>query len=152
MLIFFLAFATATTTVDAWEQSSWSRTVYYHSTFEANAAGDGLVRITAVNHYQLFFIGGGRNRATYGKLDYVRDLPLLGEIRLIDFLKRVRDDIQNDVFRYGFNHTFGPFGQWFSLIGKIGVSPVKSTYYITFQKIGVTCCLFNKIAHKILYH
>ena len=67
-------------------------------------------------------IGGGRNRATYGKLDYVRDLPLLGEIRLIDFLKRVRDDIQNDVFRYGFNHTFGPLGPIIP-VGAFGVNP-----------------------------
>ena len=30
-------------------------------------------------------------------------------------------------------------GQWFSPIGKLEVSPVKSTYYTIYGKIAVTC-------------
>ena len=55
VLLFFLVFAAATAT--AWEQRSWSRTIYYHSAFEADAEGEGRVRITAVDSYQLFFNG-----------------------------------------------------------------------------------------------
>jgi len=47
--------ASAETTV--WEQENWSQTVYYRSDFKLDAAESGVIRMTAVGSYELYFNG-----------------------------------------------------------------------------------------------
>ncbi len=54
-----------------------------------------------LGHYNTWQIaGGGRNVVSYVKLDYLKSMPLLGEVNFINRLKRVEDNIPNDVFWY----------------------------------------------------
>lgn len=49
---------------------------------------------------------GGRNEVTYGKVDYSRYIPFWGRFTLIDFAKKVDDDIRDNVYQYPRNATF----------------------------------------------
>ena len=49
---------------------------------------------------------GGENNVLYGKAEYVRHLPFWGRFTLVDFVKRVEDDIRNDVFLFPRNASF----------------------------------------------
>ena len=55
--IFVLMVTPVAVIADAWEESTWSRTVYYHTEFKADAAGDGIIRLTAADRYELWFNG-----------------------------------------------------------------------------------------------
>ena len=60
-----------------------------------------------VGRYQTRQIAaGGNNNVLYGKAVYERHLPFWGRFTLIDFAKRVEDDIRNDVFLFPRNATF----------------------------------------------
>ena len=50
--------------------------------------------------------GGGRNDVLYGKAVYDRHLPFWGRFMLVDFVKKVEDDIRNNVFLFPRNATF----------------------------------------------
>ncbi len=49
--------------------------------------------------------GAGEAEVFYTKAEYQHDFAGLVRIRAVDFLKRVRDDIRNDVFRFTFSST-----------------------------------------------
>ena len=49
--------------------------------------------------------GSGENAVSYAKAEYKGDFAGLARVRAVNFLKRVRDDIRNDVFRFTFSST-----------------------------------------------
>ena len=49
--------------------------------------------------------GSGENAVSYAKAEYSHDFAGLARVRAVNFLKRVRDDIRNDVFRFTFSST-----------------------------------------------
>ena len=49
---------------------------------------------------------GGRNKVTYGKLEYERLIPFWGQVTLINFAKKVEDDIRDDVYLFPRNASF----------------------------------------------
>ncbi len=50
---------------------------------------------------------GGVNKMNYFKFDYLRYVPLFGEVRFVNFLKDVGDNIADDVYRYTTNSRVG---------------------------------------------
>ena len=60
--------------------------------------------------------GGGENNVSYAKLELHRDLPALATFRVVDFFKRVEDNIRDDAFRIARN-TSGLFSLPFSTAG-----------------------------------
>ena len=67
-------------------------------------------------------LGGGRNKMRYGKAEYTKDVPTLGKLHAVNFLKKVKDTIPDEVFRYSYNTTFGPLGP-ITPVGTTGVNP-----------------------------
>ena len=64
-----------------------------------------------LGHYDVRqILAGGRNVVSYLKLDYSKYLPFLADIHLVNFSKRVRDDIKDDVFQFqqGIPSSFNP--------------------------------------------
>ncbi len=62
--------------------------------------------ILTAGHYDTRQIwGGGQNEVTYTKLDYQRDFTSLATVQFVDFLKWVRDNIRNDVYRFTYSNT-----------------------------------------------
>lgn len=58
-------------------------------------------------HYRTEQIAaGGRNKVTYGKLGYNSYIPFWGRITFVNFAKRVRDNIRDNVYQYPRNATF----------------------------------------------
>ena len=53
--------------------------------------------------------GGQRTAVWYAKTEYRRRFAGWGEVKAVEFLKRVRDDIPDDVFRYGDLANFNIF-------------------------------------------
>lgn len=55
-------------------------------------------------------MAGGRNSVAYFKLNYSRYFPFLAEVNFVNFAKRVRDDIKDDVFQFqqGILSSFNP--------------------------------------------
>ena len=70
----------------------------YHLFTEVDPAKNSKVTVGYYNTKQIS--AGGRNIVTYAKADYSRYLPFLAEVNLINFLKRVRDNIPNDTFQW----------------------------------------------------
>ena len=61
----------------------------------------------AVGHLQTWApFGGGRAEATYAKVEYERRIPFLVDVYGIERLKRVEDDIADDVFGLGRNAIY----------------------------------------------
>ncbi|MBC9890385.1 MAG: hypothetical protein F7B06_11230, partial [Opitutae bacterium] len=55
-----------------------------------------------VGRYDMTAIRGGmRSRSNYIVGEYTWDFPAVGDLRIVDFFKRVKDDIPDDVARYG---------------------------------------------------
>jgi hypothetical protein len=55
-----------------------------------------------VGRYDMTAIRGGmRSRSNYIVGDYTWEFPAVGDLRIVDFFKRVKDDIPDDVARYG---------------------------------------------------
>ena len=67
-------------------------------------------------------IGGGRNKMWYGKAEHTTDVPTLGTLHAVNFLKKVQDTIPDKLNRYAYNHTFGPLGPIIA-VGTRGVNP-----------------------------
>ena len=67
-------------------------------------------------------LGGGRNWMRYAKAEYNNDKPSLGKIRAVNFLKRVKDTIPDELNRYAHDDTFGPLGP-ITPVGTAGVNP-----------------------------
>jgi hypothetical protein len=67
-------------------------------------------------------IGGGLNKMWYGKAKYTMDVPTLGTLHAVNFLKKVQDTIPDELNRYAYNHTFGPLGPIIA-VGTTGVNP-----------------------------
>ena len=60
-----------------------------------------------VGHYNTEQIAaGGENRVFYTKVEHTRYLPFWGRLTLIDFAKKVKDDIRDNVFQFPRNATF----------------------------------------------
>ena len=55
-----------------------------------------------VGRYDMAAIRGGmRSKVNYVKAEYIAKYPAIGQLRIVDFLKRVKDDIPDNVSRYG---------------------------------------------------
>ena len=67
-------------------------------------------------------LGGGRNWMRYAKAEYNRDEPSLGRIQAVNFLKRVKDTIPDELYRFSHDDTFGPLGP-ITPVGTRGVNP-----------------------------
>ena len=55
--ILFVIYGNASAETSVWSQENWSQTVYYRSYFELDDAENGVIRITAVDSYELYFNG-----------------------------------------------------------------------------------------------
>ena len=67
-------------------------------------------------------LGGGRNWMRYAKAEYNNDEPSLGRIQAVNFLKRVKDTIPDELNRFAHDDTFGPLGP-ITPVGTRGVNP-----------------------------
>ncbi len=67
-------------------------------------------------------LGGGRNWMRYAKVEYNTNEPSLGKIQAVNFLKRVKDTIPDELNRFAYDDTFGPFGS-ITPVGTRGVNP-----------------------------
>lgn len=67
------------------------------------------VELTGGRYHVAALRGGMRSAVSYAKAEYHAELPAWGEVRAVDFAKRVRDDIADDIYRFGDVASFSVF-------------------------------------------
>ncbi len=81
----------------------------YHLFLRGRPLAGWDLDLTLGRYRQEAIRGGTRSQVNYAEAEYQRTFPAWGELRLVDFLKRVRDDLPDDVFRYGDVANFNIF-------------------------------------------
>jgi len=86
-----------------------------------------------INYEQI--AGGGKTNARYGKVEYKKFIPFFADIFAATKLKKVEDDIQDNLFRYekrlgttlidSFTYTYNPFFQREGIITDPYYDPLK---------------------------